>query len=92
MGNYRTSSGEKVSQSVIDRRIREAKKQKIEIFLREHGFIFCEECKVSSGTYFDCSHDIPVQKCKEQGRTELAWDVDNITIRCRECHKKHDKL
>jgi Fe2+ or Zn2+ uptake regulation protein len=92
MGNYITSNGIRVSQGVIDNRIRLAKERKLEQFRREHGFIFCEDCGISSGTYFDCSHDISVKKCKEQGRTELAWDVDNITIRCRECHRKHDKI
>jgi len=42
--------------------------------------------------YFDCSHDVPVKKCKETRQVELAWDINNITMRGRRCHVKHDKL
>ncbi len=57
----------------------------------EYGYIFCEDCGRSSGTYFDCSHDVSVDKCQKEGRSELAYDVNNITIRCRECHKIWDR-
>jgi len=57
------------------------------------GYNFCEEkdCHKSQGVYLDCSHDISVDECQKSGRTELAWDVNNITIRCRDCHNKHDR-
>jgi len=91
MGSYKTSSGERLQKSVIDSRVRKAKKQKINNQLEEFGFNFCEECDKSSGVYLDCSHDISVDKCQKEGRSELAYDVNNITIRCRECHKIHDR-
>lgn len=74
----------------IDRLIREAKAKKLDQMMDEHGYVFCEQCGVSSGTYLDCSHDLSVNDCQRSGRTELAWDVDNLTIRCRSCHIKHD--
>ena len=92
MGSYKTSSGERIEKSVIDLRVRRAKKNKLDLQLEEYGYNFCEECKRSSGTHLDCSHDISVDKCQKNGMTELAYDVDNITIRCRRCHNKHDKL
>jgi primosomal protein N' len=92
MNHFHTSDGERVAKSTIDYRVREAKKKKIELFLDEHGYIFCEECErnANSGVYIDCSHDISVDECQKSGRCELAWDVDNITMRCRKCHNKHD--
>lgn len=92
MGTYKTSDGERLDKSVIDRRVREAKKKKLDSQLEEHGYNFCEQCGVSSGTYLDCSHDISVDKCQKEGKTELAYDVDNITILCRNCHQVKDKL
>ena len=90
MGSYKTSDGERLDKSTIDYRVREAKKKKVDNQQEEHGYNFCEECLISSGVYLDCSHDISVDKCQKEGKTELAYDVDNITIRCRNCHRKHD--
>lgn len=92
MNSYKTSSGERIKQSVIESLVRKAKAEKVRQQVDEYGYNFCEECKISSGTYLDCSHDISVKEAKEIGRTELAFDVNNITIRCRKCHQKHDKL
>ena len=92
MNSYRTTSGERLNQSTIDNLIRKAKAKKLQNHLDDFGYIFCEKCKKSGGSYFDCSHNISVKKCKENGETEKAFDVDNITILCRSCHQKHDKL
>ena len=43
MNKYKTSSGEYVTKSVIDRRIREAKQQKIAEMIEKFGYLFCEE-------------------------------------------------
>ena len=91
MNSYRTSDGSRLKQSVIDSLILKAKEQKLKEQFNNDGYNHCEDCGISSGTYLDCSHDISVKKAKETGRTELAFDVDNITIRCRKCHQKHDK-
>ena len=92
MNHYRTSSGEKVAKSTIDYRVREAKKKKIYLMLDQYGYIFCEECGVNanSGVFIDCSHDISVDECQKTSHSELAWDINNITMRCRKCHNKHD--
>ena len=91
MNTYATSTGERIRQSVIDSLIRKAKAAKLQEQHDEHGYNHYEDCGISSGTYLDCSHDISVKDAKESGRTELAFDVDNITIRCRSCHQIHDK-
>lgn len=93
MNTYQTSTGERVSQSQIDNRVRKAKATALEIQFEEHGWNFCEECGSNgSGTRLDCSHDISVKKAKENGMTEQCWNPGNITILCRSCHQKKDKL
>ena len=92
MNSYQTSSGERIKQSVIEKLITKAKSQKLREQFDEHGYNFCEQCNISSGTYLDCSHNESVKSCKENGRVEKAFDVDNITILCRSCHQKKDKL
>lgn len=92
MNSYKCSDGTRLKQSVIDRLITKAKKQKVEQQFDEFGYNFCEECQISSGTYLDCSHDVGVKKAKEIGETELCFDVNNITMLCRRCHQIRDKL
>jgi hypothetical protein len=92
MNSYGTSEGERVKQSVIERLITKAKEQKVRYQFEEHGYNFCEQCGISSGVYLDCSHNVSVKEAKETGRTELCWDLHNITILCREHHQIKDKL
>lgn len=92
MNSYSCSDGTRLKQSVIDSLIRKAKEQKLREQFDEHRYNFCEDCNISNGTYLDCSHNKSVKKCKEDGETELAFSVSNITIRCRSCHQKHDNL
>lgn len=91
--SYRCSDGAKVTKSVIDARVTLAKKEKITNMLDEHGYVFCEECGVNSMSGpIDCSHDVSVDQCQKKGMSELSWDVNNITMRCRKCHQKYDGL
>ena len=92
MNHYYTSDGNRVSKSAIDSKIRAAKKIVIDEQKYEHGYNFCVECGRSTGIYLDCSHTISVDHAQKTRRTELAWDINNIKMRCRDCHQKHDKL
>ena len=92
MGNYKTSTGESLSNSVIDSRMQKAKKQLLQNQVDEHGYNFCEQCGRSSGVYLDCSHDISVKKAKENGKAELCYKVGNMTVLCRKCHQEKDGL
>jgi len=92
MNFYKTSTGERVSKSVIDRKVRQAKEAKLEKQFLEDGYNHCEECGQSTGTYFDCAHIISVDECQKSGRSELSWDENNINILCRRCHQKKDRL
>lgn len=92
---YRLSTGERVSKSTIDSRVRAAKRRLLEGQFSEYGYNFCEECgrNSSSGVYLDCSHDVSVYECQKSGRSELAYDeVNNMKVRCRICHQKKDGL
>jgi len=91
MGTFRMSNGERVSKAIIDRRVREAKNVKLVRQREQHGYNFCQDCHRNDCVPLDCSHDISVKECQETGRAELAWDIENITIRGRDCHNKHDK-
>ncbi len=90
MNHFRTSDGTKVTKAYIDRQVTKAKARKLQMQLDDFGYNFCEDCKKSGGVRFDCSHDISVNECQNSGRAELAWDIDNITIRCRDCHNNWD--
>ncbi|AWG26025.1 hypothetical protein [Flavobacterium kingsejongi] len=93
MNTYSTSKGERFLQTQIDRKIREAKSQTLQNQIENYGYNFCEQCGHNgSGTRLDCSHEMSVKRAKEEGKTEQAWNVKNIVIRCRKCHQKHDKL
>ena len=84
INKVRLSNGETISRASAERKIREAKAEKVSLIQ------YCEVCGTTEG-YLDCSHNVSVKKCFEIG-AEMAWDVNNITIRCRNCHKIHDKL
>lgn len=93
MNTYSTSSGQRVTQSQIDRNITKAKAAVLQNQIDQYGYNFCVDCKRNaSGTRLDCSHDISVKEAKECGKAELSWDVENIKIRCRKCHQELDKL
>lgn len=92
MNHYRTSNGERIPKPEIDRRVRLAKARKLELQREWYGFNKCEDCgRNATGTRLDCSHEMSVDECQKTGQSELAWDIDNIKIRCRECHQKHDR-
>jgi hypothetical protein len=86
MNTYQTSTGERVTKSVIDRKVREAKKMKLQSQIRNRGFNYCEVTGLTRGQYLDCSHIISVDQCQKSGRSEIAWDLDNIQVLCRSEH------
>lgn len=89
---YSSSDGQRWTSKEVENKIREAKQAKIDLIVDEFGYVFCEACKRNDCVPVDCSHDKSVQWCKDNGCVELAWDVENITMRGRRCHQKHDKL
>lgn len=90
MNFYKKSNGDRVSKAKIDRYVREAKAEKLALQMNEYGYNFCQSCGQSTGTRLDCSHNLSVNDCQRNGKAELSWDIENITIRCRRCHILHD--
>ena len=80
MGTFKTSTGERLTKIFIDAMIRKAKKA----FCRqrdEDGILYCEACG-STSKRLSCSHIISVNKCQNDGRAEVAFDVDNLQREC----------
>ena len=93
MNSYRNSSGNRIPKSTIDSKIAKAKTQKRKDQYLAHGFNFCEECGINDrSSIIDVSHVISTDECQKSGRSELAWDLDNLTMLCRRCHQKRDNL
>ena len=90
MNHYHTSSNERIAKSVIDARVRKAKANALSEQFWEFGYNFCVDCLRSTGVYLDCSHTISVDEAQKTRRAELAYDKDNIKVRCRTCHIEHD--
>jgi len=88
MPRYKTSDGEYVEKSVIDRRIREAK---AEIYNdRLHP---CEATGQSPSVEpIDMSHVISVNDCQRLGKSDLAWSQDNIYLECRSAHRDWEDM
>ena len=92
MGSFWMSNGERVKKSIIDRRVREAKKKILDAQMEEHGHNFCTICEINSNNaIIDCAHIMSVDDCQNNGMAEVAWDLDNINPMCRACHRKHDR-
>lgn len=91
MNSYRTTNGERLTKSKIDRNIRKAKEAKKRAFKNQYGYIFCETCSTTKG-FIDNSHIISVKYAQETGRTELAWSQKNIIYQCRICHLTLENL
>ena len=88
MGTWGLSNGSRLQNSVIDSRIRKAKEKK----RKELDYSrCCEVCDTNQG-YIDQSHIISVKECKESGRSELAYTVDNLEQLCRKHHEEVEAL
>lgn len=88
--HYYTSSGERLTKQVVDARIRRGKALFKEQFIDEHGYVFCQDCARNKSEMIDISHEISVDRCQKEGKTELAWDPNNMRFRHRSCHQIHD--
>ena len=90
MNHYYTSNEERIAKSVIDAKIKKAKSNALSEQFWEFGYNFCVDCLRSTGVYLDCSHTISVDEAQKTRRAELAYDKDNIKVRCRSYHIQHD--
>lgn len=76
-----TSNGERLTEKEIKERLQYAFSQKA---YATDMSMACDCCEQS--TWDDHDHTISKKRCKELGKTELVYDVDNIEYSCRECH------
>lgn len=90
MPKYSTSEGVMIDKKKIDRRVAQAKKDYIENFFFDHGYHFCERTS-RSDLPLDCSHIISVRMCQASGRSELAWDENNIELLNRDAHMEIER-
>ena len=89
---YSDSEGNRYTTSQIEHRIKKAAIEKLDIQFLEHGYNFCQKCKRNGDMPLDVSHTISRKKAKEDGNVEKLWDLDNLEILGRKCHKEKDKL
>jgi len=92
MNYYKTSDGKRVSKTFIDGQVKKAKEAKIHKHMQLYGYMFCTECRRNDCKPIDCAHIVSVDECQKTGRSELAWDLDNIKIIGRSHHQKMDGL
>jgi len=92
MSRYPMSNGMYIKKTTIDSNVRKAKAIKLDNQLEEHGYNFCETCKLNDCKPVTNAHIISVDECQKTGRAELAWDLDNIILEGIPCHQKRDGL
>ena len=92
MNHYFASNGTRYSKVEIDRKVREAKKLRLQQQVDELGYNVCEICFKNDCKPVDCSHLKSVNWCQKNRCVELAWDTNNILPTGRRCHQKYDGL
>ena len=89
---YSDSQGNRYTTEQIERKIKKAALELLEMQFLEYGYNFCESCKRNDDKPIDVSHTISRKKAKEDGCVEVLWSYDNLEILGRLCHKIKDKL
>ncbi len=92
MNSYFDSKGNRYTTAQIERKIKKAALEILEIQFLDHGYNFCERCKRNDDKPIDVSHTISRKQAKEDGCVEVLWQYDNLEILGRKCHKIKDKL
>ena len=87
MNSYKLSNGETITKRKIDSNIKKAKGKFLERFIDEHDYPYCER-DLTTNSRLDCSHIISVQEAQNTGRSELAWDLNNLELLSREAHNQ----
>lgn len=75
---YKTSSGEKVSEATISRRLSMTYKK---MYTHVPMCWACGKYRAEGS-----AHLIPKMRCKHLGKTELIWDSKNIVPACHRCN------
>jgi len=89
---YSDTEGNRYTTTQIEWRIKRAALLILDLQFIEFGYNFCQECKENNDKPIDVSHTISRKKAKEDGCVEILWDIDNLEILGRQCHKRKDRL
>ena len=89
---YKDSYGNRYTTSQIDSRSDKAARELLELQFIDYGYNFCTECNRNDCKPIDVAHLVSRKQAKENGNVEILWNMDNLKILGRECHKKIDKL
>jgi 5-methylcytosine-specific restriction endonuclease McrA len=92
MNTYSDSKDNRYTTPQIEANIKKSALLKLEIQFLEYEYNFCEQCKQNDCKPIDVSHTVSRKTAKENGTVELLWDLDNLEILGRRCHKLKDKL
>lgn len=80
---YECSDGTRITQKELDMRIRSAK-------IRKGKKLKCtalgDDYDFDTHGPLDWSHTISVERCKELGKSELSYDLNNMVCECRASH------
>lgn len=83
-GTYQCSDGSRISQSMLESRIRKTKDDfKLIVEQREEGYA-CDS--LPGELACDRSHIISVDRCKKIGKAELAYDINNLVAHSARAH------
>lgn len=89
---YKDSQGNRYTTEEINRKSDAAAKLKLQNQFDEYRYYHCEHCKKNDCKPIDVSHTVSRKKAKEMGIVEILWDLNNLEILGRKCHKIKDKL
>jgi 5-methylcytosine-specific restriction endonuclease McrA len=89
---YSDSKGNRYTTAQINRKSDAAARLLLEIQFINDGFNYCTRCKRNDCKPIDVSHTISRKQAKENGCVEQIWNLDNLEILGRRCHKIKDKL
>ena len=89
---YSDSQGNRHNTDQIERKILKAGRDIIELQYKELGYNVCTKCKKNNCKPIDVSHDISRKVAKETGTVEVLWNINNLEILGRKCHKIKDRL
>ena len=88
--SFKTSTGERLSKTTIDNRIRQAKAT-FKALKESEGINYCEGCGTNQDR-IDCSHIVSVNDCQNDGMAEFAFDIRNLSFDCRsKCHPETER-
>ena len=92
MNTYSDSKGNRYTTIQIEARIKKSALLKLQIQFDDSRYHFCTSCRRNDCKPIDISHTVSRKQAKEEGNVEILWDLDNLEILGRKCHKEKDKL